>query len=240
MYRVLLVLSLLLAGVAGLRGPGVTHAAGNADAAHACQQSGYLSLFRADGTGFQNAGECTSYAAQGGALSSGIPSCTVVPGTSGCVTLNNLTIAGTDASLGTISLTGAVSFSPVTSCGAHTVSNLPCGIPTGGGTYRITGGTFNGGTSGTFAVSATFAADFHDSSNRETTCAQATTGEQLVIVDVTFTDGVTGQQSTDYLFGFNNQPNASTFEALVASAATGTDTYDQQYSGAVPGVTVTC
>ena len=39
---------------------------GNSDAAHACQQDGYLSLFRTDGTGFVNVGDCVSYAAQGG------------------------------------------------------------------------------------------------------------------------------------------------------------------------------
>jgi hypothetical protein len=39
---------------------------GNSDAAHACQQGGYLELFRTDGTGFDNAGECVSYAAHGG------------------------------------------------------------------------------------------------------------------------------------------------------------------------------
>jgi hypothetical protein len=41
---------------------------GNSDAAHACQQGGYQHLFRTDGTSFKNAGDCTSYAAQGGTL----------------------------------------------------------------------------------------------------------------------------------------------------------------------------
>jgi putative hemolysin len=42
--------------------------ASNADAAHDCQKGGYQTLFRTDGTGFKNAGECVSYAAQGGEL----------------------------------------------------------------------------------------------------------------------------------------------------------------------------
>jgi hypothetical protein len=40
--------------------------ASNSDAAHACQKDGYQNLFRADGSGFKNAGECASYAAGGG------------------------------------------------------------------------------------------------------------------------------------------------------------------------------
>src|SRR5687767_4528130 len=39
---------------------------GNSAAAHACQQGGYVNLFRLDGTGFVNTGDCVSYAAQGG------------------------------------------------------------------------------------------------------------------------------------------------------------------------------
>ena len=39
---------------------------GNSAAAHACQQGGYLGLFRTDGTGFANTGDCVSYAAHGG------------------------------------------------------------------------------------------------------------------------------------------------------------------------------
>jgi hypothetical protein len=43
-------------------------AGGNSAAAHQCQHGGYASVFRADGSAFANAGECTSYAAQGGVL----------------------------------------------------------------------------------------------------------------------------------------------------------------------------
>jgi len=40
----------------------------NASNAHACQDGGFASLQRADGTRFKNAGDCTSYAAKGGTL----------------------------------------------------------------------------------------------------------------------------------------------------------------------------
>jgi hypothetical protein len=39
---------------------------GNSDAAHACQQGGYESLFRDDGSGFDSVGDCVEYAAHGG------------------------------------------------------------------------------------------------------------------------------------------------------------------------------
>lgn len=43
-------------------------AGGNSDAAKACQQGGWQHLYRTDGTGFKNQGDCVSYAAQGGKL----------------------------------------------------------------------------------------------------------------------------------------------------------------------------
>ncbi len=39
---------------------------GNSGAAHLCQQNGFANVFREDGTGFANTGDCVSYAAQGG------------------------------------------------------------------------------------------------------------------------------------------------------------------------------
>jgi len=41
---------------------------GNSANAQACQQGGWANLVRADGTAFDNAGDCTSYGAQGGNL----------------------------------------------------------------------------------------------------------------------------------------------------------------------------
>jgi hypothetical protein len=45
---------------------------GNSDAAHACQQGGYLSLVGDDGTTFSNVGACVSFAAHGGKFATGI------------------------------------------------------------------------------------------------------------------------------------------------------------------------
>ena len=45
---------------------------GNSDAAHACQQGGYLSLVGSDGTTFDNVGACVSYTAHGGTFATGI------------------------------------------------------------------------------------------------------------------------------------------------------------------------
>jgi len=39
---------------------------GNSDAALACQNGGYLTLNRSDGSAFKNVGDCVSYAAHGG------------------------------------------------------------------------------------------------------------------------------------------------------------------------------
>ena len=52
-------LSAVIAGTAVAGG-------GNSDAANACKQGGWQNLVRQDGTGFNNQGDCVSYAAQGG------------------------------------------------------------------------------------------------------------------------------------------------------------------------------
>lgn len=43
-------------------------AAGNSDIAHACQGGGYVNFVRADGSIFQNRGDCVRYGAHGGVL----------------------------------------------------------------------------------------------------------------------------------------------------------------------------
>jgi hypothetical protein len=60
---VLAVALVLSVGVAGASAGG-----GNSDAAKACQQGGWQHLYRTDGTGFKNEGDCVSYAARGGKL----------------------------------------------------------------------------------------------------------------------------------------------------------------------------
>ena len=49
-----------------------TAQSGNSGAAQLCQQEGYRNLVRTDGTGFSTAGECVSYAAQGGVFRTGL------------------------------------------------------------------------------------------------------------------------------------------------------------------------
>jgi hypothetical protein len=58
----------MVLGLAAVSLPTATAAApgGNNSAAKACQQGGYASLVRSDGSRFANVGECVSYAAHGG------------------------------------------------------------------------------------------------------------------------------------------------------------------------------
>lgn len=72
---VVVLCGLVLVAVAPVAG---APAGGNSGNAKACQQGGYLTLQRADGTRFSNVGECVSYAAQGGVLMP-IPTATTVP-----------------------------------------------------------------------------------------------------------------------------------------------------------------
>jgi hypothetical protein len=160
----------------------VGYAAGgdNSDAAHACQQDGYLSLHRSDGSGFENAGECVSYAAQGGQFQTPIPPCTVDPANNvGCLTLDNATIpleSTTSSLIGGSTLTlNAVYSVDTTYSGPFPLTNS---LATGGGTYVIKDShghildqgtlTANGGFQEGL-VSATFA----DSDGHLTTCPAA-------------------------------------------------------------------
>ena len=65
LFAVVLTVSVLTAGA------GAAQAAGGGNSANAklCQQGGWQSLVTQTGQGFANAGECVSYAAQGGTLS---------------------------------------------------------------------------------------------------------------------------------------------------------------------------
>jgi hypothetical protein len=60
----------LLAALAALAAiiAGSAFAGGNSGNAQACQQNGWQSLFRGDGTGFANQSDCVSYGANGGIL----------------------------------------------------------------------------------------------------------------------------------------------------------------------------
>jgi hypothetical protein len=51
-----------------LAAPSAAMAGGNSDAAHTCQQNGWQTVVRQDGTSFANQGDCVSYGAHGGVL----------------------------------------------------------------------------------------------------------------------------------------------------------------------------
>jgi len=141
--RTLVVLFVLVA--VGTVGADASAGGGNSDAAHACQQGGYLTLHRSDGSPFKNAGDCVSYFAQGGTLSG----CTVTA-TSGCLIFDNAVMSESDTTNfpgWTVTVNAAFSFD--TSCNmfalGDTCGNPPFGEPnsyaTGGGTYVIKDGT---------------------------------------------------------------------------------------------------
>ena len=65
----LVVVLVLVFGLVAAVPPGMLVGAqdgGNSAAAETCQQGGYASLFRSDGSAFETVGDCVSYAAQGG------------------------------------------------------------------------------------------------------------------------------------------------------------------------------
>lgn len=68
--------SVLMVGTLGLLGASAPALAapggGNSDAAHACQQGGYLSMLGTGGETFTSAGECARFAARGGTFRTGI------------------------------------------------------------------------------------------------------------------------------------------------------------------------
>lgn len=64
--------------LAPMRASASNRSGGNASAAQTCQNGGYLNVSRADGSAFRNAGDCTSYAAQGGGFGPVIKSLSVL------------------------------------------------------------------------------------------------------------------------------------------------------------------
>jgi hypothetical protein len=75
MKRVAIAVCACLALVVGV----ATATASNTDAAHACQQGGWQTLFRGDFSHFANQSDCVSYAAQGGTLYSGLEDFSEMP-----------------------------------------------------------------------------------------------------------------------------------------------------------------
>jgi hypothetical protein len=76
------IFAMLVAAVtAAIAVPLAVAGGGNSDAANACKQGGWQNLVRQDGTGFNNQGDCVSYAAKGG-----VPTARSISGATGDVT----------------------------------------------------------------------------------------------------------------------------------------------------------
>lgn len=145
---------------------------GNSGAAQSCQQGGYMSMTRADGSAFKNAGDCVSYFAQVNKAAA----CTFTSGF-GCLTFDNVTVPGLENN-DTLTLNSSFSFS-TTACNA--ACTIPNAFATGGGTYTITDNS-----TGTVIESGTLNADnansfqgledssFTDASGNPTSCSAAT------------------------------------------------------------------
>jgi hypothetical protein len=192
----------------------VTHAAGNSDAAHACQQGGYLSLQGSDGTTFANEGQCVSYVAHGGTIV-GVNACTVTS-TTGCLTFNNATLpeASGPHPGATISLTGSTSFEDACStpnanglCGPFTYPNANA-LATGGGTYVERDSTGAVLSQGIYRIADTagsseglFALQYLDSNQNVVSSCPAATGVRAVEVVATLIDSSTGTTQTDGIIG---------------------------------------
>ncbi|MBV9281121.1 MAG: hypothetical protein JOZ41_13650 [Chloroflexi bacterium] len=205
MRQILLAACLATAGFGwiGLETSHVALADGNSAAAHLCQHGGYLDLMGSDGTRFSNAGDCTSFAAQGGVLVP-VPTCTVVSGVSGCVFLNSVSLRSDSGY--TATLTGAFSFPAV--CASPDPATGSCAYnsgATGSGTYTImdtTGATIQ---QGNFVVTGSSSVRF---SNVMGQIAPSCTGStyQFVTVPVTLLASATGATTDGSISASNDGP----------------------------------
>jgi hypothetical protein len=186
----------------------ISHAAGNSDAAHACQQGGYLTLTGRDSSGqpvtFANEGECVSFVAHGGFIP-GVTAC-MVTSTTGCLTFNNATLpelSGSDPGY-TITLTGSTSF--VDTCPSGTCDyvsssnfNLPNALATGGGTYVEQDSTGTVTHQGIYRIAGTAGSYeglggvvYVDPNRSLVSSCAAATGERLVLLVATLIDSSPG------------------------------------------------
>jgi hypothetical protein len=183
MRRLAIIACLALSSV--LVSPATTRSsvtAATPDAAHACQQGGYAALTRSDGTGFKNAGECTSYAARGGEIV-GIGAACTATATVGCLVLDAVTIREaalsgeplvvTYLSARTYTLSGTIRFTPTCQNGTAVCDYSIVAI-TGNGTFSASDGT-NTLATGTWTASYSSPDpySFTDAAFGSTTCAAA-------------------------------------------------------------------
>jgi hypothetical protein len=249
--RVLVALCLACVGL-GLAGQAarvpLAHAAGNADAAHACQQGGYANLFGVSSSGqpisFKNEGDCVSYAAHGGQFTTPIATCAVTA-TTGCLTFNGVTLPSVQGTGNSITLTGATTFDETCLGGgtgsigglaACLYSVLPNALATGGGDYVETNSSGGVISQGIYRVADTagsseglFATAFADSGGNPTACPTASI--RVVFAAATLIDKNTGATQT-VAVAAETSPTASI--GLVGVPAT------DVFEGPVPSTTITC
>jgi hypothetical protein len=243
--RALVVLCLAFAGV-GLAGQAahvpLAHAAGNSDAAHACQQGGYANLFGVNSSGqtitFKNEGDCVSYAAHGGQFTTPMPTCAVTA-TTGCLTFNKITLPSPYTG-NSITLTGATTFDdtcfdPNTSCEPSTFPN-PNALATGGGDYVETNSSGAVISQGIYRVADTAGSSeglvftgFVDSGGNPTACSTASARE--VVASATLIDENTGVAQKVAVAALT-----SPTQNLGAVINQPTDVFE----GPVPSTTITC
>jgi hypothetical protein len=210
-------------------------AAGNRDAAHACQDGGYASLQGSDGRTFRNAGECSAYAARGGVIST-VSSACAVTATSGCIDYRGVVATEFDSGVfGTraYTMSGILSFNFV--CGT------PCGAPTtsdadGGGQLVYSGSTYT--WSVTHLDNSAINLNFRDAGGAVTSCNAAAL--RFVIVDVEILDS----SSTVIGGGWLATRYDTTSSALLANYVNlniaGAPAGGNFVQAGLAGVTITC
>jgi hypothetical protein len=240
MKRLLAMTCLMFAVFSGLgltsHGAALAATGGNADAAHACQQSGYLTLHGSDGTTFKNEGQCVSYVARGGTIS-GVTACTV-SSTTGCLTFDNTLLSSQLGTGNTINVTGSFSFVDGCDSTGFCQPSLPNNLATGGGTYVEKDSSGKVISSGIIRVADTAGYEegllfvyYLDTSDVPQATCSAGTGVRIVEVQATLIDSSTG--ATDWV---SLGADTGAFEGPVGAAYTGTDAY----AGLVPTSAIAC
>jgi hypothetical protein len=236
-----LLLALCVAGVGlALVGPGgrvpPAGAAGNADAAHACQQGGYASLYGVNSSAqtitFKNEGDCVGYAAHGGQFTTPLPTCTITA-TTGCLTFIGITLSSILGTGNNITLTGATTFDDT--CLDCFPMATPNALATGGGDYVETNSSGSVISEGIYRIADTAGSleglggtDFVDSAGNTAACSPAYA--RVVAVVATLIDKNTGATQFVEVAVFTNP----TLNAAVAQ------TVSDLFRGPVPSTAITC
>jgi hypothetical protein len=236
--RSLIVVVVLVA--AGALAPVAAASGGHSDAAVACQQGGYLTLTRSNGSSFKNTGDCVSYFAQGG-----VGGGCAVTATSGCLTFDKAVMPEPDQTNypgWTVTVSAAFSFDtscneadPTSTCGAPT-PGVPNSYATGGGTYVIKDGN------GTVQEQGTLTAD-------DTGTYEGLQAAEYTLTDATPTSCAAAQvRSVGVYAGTNNATDTNVFLAAetIPSESAAADEFltisglEFSVRFAASGVTITC